>query len=117
MLQFDENTNPGVLPSEVLGAEIWEDIPRLYVDWVNATRSGDWVLAAGAEQRLRFFALTYASLLPDSAGVTTGRKAILRSIYAQLGGADTAHVAAMLDLVIAREQAAARRKGKSASAH
>ena len=40
--------------------------------------------------------------------MTTGRKAILRSAYAQLGGIGTAHVSAMLDVVIGREEAAAR---------
>ena len=83
-------------------------MPWLYVDWANAVAASDTLGGVGAEQRLRFFALVYASFEVDGTAVTTRRKAILPSASAQLGGGGTAHVAAMLDIVTGREEAAAR---------
>ena len=93
--------------AETLGGQLWDAIVRLYVGWLNAARARDEVAAVHAERELRFFVLNYVSLLP-AAAVTTGRKAILRTIYVGIGGVETAHVRAILDLVIAREEAAAR---------
>ncbi|RYC31266.1 hypothetical protein D3273_14200 [Lichenibacterium minor] len=93
---------------EVLGRQIWDEIHRLYVEWANAVEMQDDVQALIMEQQVRVFALVYASLVLDGHAVTTGRKAIVRSIYARLGGADTINVVAMVNAVIAREEAAAR---------
>ena len=68
------------------------------------------VRAARIEQEFRFFALAYASAPVDVDAVSTGRKAVVRSIYARLGTIDTINVLAMLDAVIRREEAAARRE-------
>lgn len=87
---------------------IGNTVPRLYVDGANAVAARDTPGGVGAEQRLRFFALVYASFEVDGTAVTTGRRAILPSASAQLGGAGTAHVSAMLEIVIGREEAAAR---------
>ena len=65
-------------------------MPRLYVDRANAMAAGDTLVGVVAEQRLRFFALVYASFEVDGTAVTTGRKAILPSAYTQLGEAETA---------------------------
>ena len=92
----------------LLGRQIWDEIQRLYVEWANAVEMQDDVEALIMEQEFRFFALVYASLVLDGHTVTTGRKAILRSIYARLGDIDTIDVLAMLDAVIGREEAAAR---------
>ena len=94
---------------ETLGREVWDAMVQLYICWANAARLGNRDAAARAEREIRSLVLAYASLMPDDAAVTTGRKAILRSQYAELGAADTAHVAAMLSCVIAREEAAAHR--------
>ena len=92
---------------ETPGGQVWDAILRIYANWVNAALAGDDVAAAREEQELRFFSLFYLSFPPDAA-VTTGRKAIIRSMYAEIGGIETAHVKAMLNLVIEREEAAAR---------
>ena len=92
----------------LLGRQIWDEIQRLYVEWANAVEMQDDVEALIMEQEFRFFALVYASLVLDGHTVTTGRKGILRSIYARLGDIDTIDVLAMLDAVIGREEAAAR---------
>ncbi len=83
-------------------------MPRLYADRANAMAARDTLGGVGAEQRLRFFTLVYASFEVDGTAVTTRREAILPSAYAQLGGGGTAHVAAMLDISTRREEAAAR---------
>lgn len=93
----------------LLGRQIWDEIERLFVEWANAVAMQDVVDALSAEQQLRFFALVYASLIVDGRAVSTGRKAIVRSIYSRLGTVDTVNVVAMLDAVIGREEAAARR--------
>ncbi len=108
MLKNDDAASTGGVDTRTLGEQIWDCIPQLFVDWANAAAGGDIDSGSAEEQRLRFFALVYASLEVDGTAVTTGRKAILRSAYAELGGAGTAHVWAMLDLVIVREEAAAR---------
>lgn len=108
MPKNDDAASLSGVGTRTLGEQIWDCIPQLYVDWANAAGRGDVLGGTGAEQRLRSFALAYASLDVDGTAVTTGRKAILRSAYAQLGGAGTAHMSAMLDLVIGREEAAAR---------
>ena len=68
----------------------------------------DSLAAERAEQAFRPVALTYASLTVDAAAVSTGRRAIVRSIYARFGAHDDHNLSAMLDPVIAREEAAAR---------
>ena len=108
MPNIDETASLSGVDTRTLGEQVWDCIPQLCVDWANAAGSGDTHGGVGAEQRLRFFALVYASLEVDGTAVTTGRKAILRSAYAQLGVAGTAHVSAMLNLVVGREEAAAR---------
>lgn len=92
----------------LLGRQVWDEIQRLYVEWANAVEMQDDVVALTMEQQFRFFALVYASLVVDGHTVTTGRKALARTIYLQLGGVDTINVVAMLDAVIGREEAAAR---------
>ena len=92
----------------LLGRHIWDEIQRLYVEWTNAIEMQDDVEALTMEQQLRFFALVYASLVLDGHAVTTGRKAIVRTVYLQLGGVATINVVAMLNAVIGREEAMSR---------
>lgn len=103
-------TSTAVVP-ELLGTQLWDQIQDLFVDWANAERMDDGVGGVRIEQEFRFFALAYASLPVDAATVSTGRKAIVRSIYARLGVVDTINVITMLDAVIRREEAAARLVG------
>lgn len=106
LIPFVRSKKAHVAP-DLLGREIWDVIQRLYVDWDNAVRMQDLIEAARVEQEIRFFVLVFASL-PVNRDVTTGRKAVIRAFYEELGGADTVHVTTMLDAVISREEAAAR---------
>ena len=108
MLHGNDNNNAEVIPSSLLGSDLWDTISDLSAKWIDSARSKDHARAVAAEQELRFFALAYASLPVDADIVTTGRKAILRSLYADLAGGDTGHVLAMLDRVIEREERMAR---------
>lgn len=92
----------------LLGRQIWDEIQRLSVDWHNAVGMQDVAAALCTEQEFRFFAVVYSSLVEDGRAVTTGRKAIVRSIYARLGDVDTINVLVMIDAVIRREEAEAR---------
>ncbi len=105
----NQTTSTAVDP-ELLASQLWDQIQALFVDWANAERMDEGVRAACIEQEFRFFALVYASLPVDIDAVSTGRKAVVRSIYARLGTIDTINVLAMLDAVIRREDAAARRE-------
>ncbi len=102
MVHSDESAASGPA-METEGAQIWDAIPNLTVAWANAQRRGDPEEIRRAERELRFFSLMYGSLTRDDPAVTTGRKAILRALYAE--SADEArNVAPMLDTVIRREE-------------
>lgn len=85
-------------------AHLWVDIQDLFVDWSNAERMGDADGAARIEQAFRRVALAYTALPVDTGAVSTGRKAIVRSIYARLGCVEMVNVLVMLDAVIRREE-------------
>lgn len=104
------HTTSTAVDPELLASQLWDQIQDLFVDWANAERMDEGVRAARIEQEFRFFALAYASAPVDVDAVSTGRKAVVRSIYARLGTIDTINVLAMLDAVIRREDAAARRE-------
>lgn len=110
----DRNYNEGITTSIVgdldhLGHRTWERIQLHFVDWANATRTHDVDAAARAERQFRSAALAFSALQVDGGAVTTGRKAIVRSIYMQLGDDSCINVVAMLDVVIRREEAIERR--------
>ena len=109
MLDLSNETKPTAVHPWLLAEQLWDEILRLYVDWETADRYLDAADAARVEQEFRFFALHYASLEADGGSVSTGRKAVIRAIYARLGTVDMINVLTMLDAVIGRETAAARR--------
>ena len=92
-----------------LGERTWDEIQRIFVEWANAARMADDLAAERVEQEFRPVALAYAALPADGGAVTTGRRAIVRSIVTKLGGPSCTAVLATLDAVIAREEAAAMR--------
>ncbi len=102
------NSHRSRVDAGLLGQQIWDEIQRLSVDWHNAVGMQDVAAALLIEQELRFFAVVYSSMVVDGRAVTTGRKAIVRSIYARLGDVDTINVLIMIDAVIRREEAEAR---------
>lgn len=112
MQHGNDNTTLFVVPPIQLGSDLWDTISRLAAVWIDAARSRDHARALSTEQELRFFVLVYTSLPLDTEIVTTGRKAILRALYADFGGDDTGHVEAMIDRVIAREERLARRQAE-----
>ena len=109
MPNHSEITEPDAVDREALGEQAWEEIQRLFVAWANAVGIGAALDAERAEDEFRLVALAYASLAADGEIVTTGRKAIVRSIVSRLGPR-CADVSAMLDAVIAGEEAAAMRE-------
>lgn len=102
------NSRSSRVDAGLLGRQIWDEIQRLSVDWHNAVGMLDVAAALCTEQEFRFFAVVYSSMVVDGRAVTTGRKAIVRSIYARLGDVDTINVLIMIDAVIRREEAEAR---------
>ncbi len=102
------NSRRSRVDAGLLGRQIWDEIQRLSVDWHNAVGMQDVADAACIEQEFRFFAVVYSSMVVDGRAVTTGRKAIVRSIYARLGDVDTINVLVMIDAVIRREEAKAQ---------
>lgn len=109
MLDLSNETKPTAVHPWLLAEQVWDEILRLYVDWANADRMRDAADAMRIEQEFRFFALHYASLEADEGPVSTGRKAVIRAIYARLGTVDMTNVIVMLDAVIGRETAAGQR--------
>lgn len=108
MPNHSETSEAVAVDRKTLGEQTWEEIQRLFIDWANAVQMADAVDADRAEQDFRLAALTYASLTADGDAVTTGRKAIVRSIVSRLGGRGCIDVLATLDAVIAREEATMR---------
>ena len=108
MQHGNDNNIEDVIQPIRIGADLWDAISRLAALWIDAVSSEDRVRAASVEHELRFFALTYASLPPDTDTVTTGRKAVLRALYDERVRDDTGQVAAMLDRAIEREERMAR---------
>ncbi len=106
----NDNAVAGGVQANVLGVELWDTITRLSTEWMVAARAQDHARTRATEQELRFFLLTYVSLSPRIEGVSTGRKAILRTLYDRLGDAGTSHVSAMLGCVIEREESQARQR-------
>ncbi len=109
MSNHSEITKLDAVDREALGEQTWDEVQRLFVEWANAVGIGAALDAERAEDEFRLVALAYASLAADGEIVTTGRKAIVRSIVSRLGGPRCADVSAMLDAVIAGEEAAAMR--------